>query len=215
MTLFAYGEGALRGRAGDGLLHGLKLVAVAIVAQAVMGMAQSLAPDRPRATIAVLSLILMAFAPAAWAQIAVIVLGGLAGLVVCRRGRGHRRPRRRRADHAADGDRFRRSVFRASGALLRSGRLGRGGAGRRLLSVRGAGVRRRACGAAAASRRRCRSGLGLRQRFPCGLRRRPGRAGAFVHVCGLSRRCRQCAARRRGRGGARARCDLRARDFCS
>ncbi len=86
MTLFAYGEGALGGRAGDGLLHGLKLVAVAIVAQAVMGMAQSLAPDRPRATIAVLSLILMAFAPAAWAQIAVIVLGAAAGLVVCRQG---------------------------------------------------------------------------------------------------------------------------------
>ena len=86
MTLFAYGEGALTGKAGDGLLHGLKLVAVAIVAQAVMGMARSLAPDRPRATIAVLSLILMAFAPAAWAQIAVIVLGGLAGLVFCRRG---------------------------------------------------------------------------------------------------------------------------------
>ena len=86
MTLFAYGEGALKGPAGDGLMHGLKLVAVAIVAQAVLGMAQSLAPDRPRATIAVLSLILMAFAPAAWAQIAVIVLGALAGLVVCRQG---------------------------------------------------------------------------------------------------------------------------------
>jgi chromate transporter len=86
MTLFAYGESELKGRVGDGLLHGLKLVAVAIVAQAVMGMAQSLCPDRPRATIAVLSLILMAFAPAAWAQIAVIVLGGLAGLVLCRQG---------------------------------------------------------------------------------------------------------------------------------
>ena len=44
MTLFAYGEGALNGPAGDGLMHGLKLVAVAIVAQAVMGMAQSLRP---------------------------------------------------------------------------------------------------------------------------------------------------------------------------
>ena len=86
MTLFAYGEGALKGPAGDGLMHGLKLVAVAIVAQAVLGMAQSLTPDRPRATIAVLSLILMAFAPAAWAQIAVILLGALAGLVVCRQG---------------------------------------------------------------------------------------------------------------------------------
>jgi chromate transporter len=84
MTLFAYGEGALKGPAGDGLLHGLKLVAVAIVAQAVLGMAQSLTPDRPRAAIAVLALILIAFAPAAWAQIAVILLGALAGLVMCR-----------------------------------------------------------------------------------------------------------------------------------
>jgi chromate transporter len=84
MTLFAYGEGALNGPAGDGLIHGLKLVAVAIVAQAVLGMARSLTPDRPRATIAVLSLILTAFVPAAWGQIAVILLGALAGLTVCR-----------------------------------------------------------------------------------------------------------------------------------
>ena len=86
MTLFAYAEGALKGPGGEGLLHGLKLVAVAIVAQAVMGMAQSLSPDRPRATIAILSLILMAFVRAAWAQIAVIVLGAIAGLAVCGRG---------------------------------------------------------------------------------------------------------------------------------
>jgi chromate transporter len=86
MTLFAYGESALKGPAGDGLIHGLKLAAVAIVAQAVLGMARSLTPDPPRATIAVLALILMAFAPAAWAQIAVILLGALAGLVVCRKG---------------------------------------------------------------------------------------------------------------------------------
>jgi chromate transporter len=84
MTLFAYGEGALKGEGGDGLLHGLKLVSVAIVAQAVLGMARSLAPDRPRATIAVLSLILMAFAPAGWAQVAVILLGAIAGLILCR-----------------------------------------------------------------------------------------------------------------------------------
>ena len=84
MTLFAYGEGALKGPIGDGLMHGLKLVAVAIVAQAVMGMAQTLCPDRPRATIAVLSLILTAVAPAAWAQIAVILFGALAGFLVCR-----------------------------------------------------------------------------------------------------------------------------------
>jgi chromate transporter len=88
MTLFAYVQGTLKAPAGEGLLHGLKLVAVAIVAQAVMGMAQSLTPDRPRAAIAVLSLVLMAFAPAAWAQIAVIVLGAIVGLLVCSEGAG-------------------------------------------------------------------------------------------------------------------------------
>ena len=86
MTLFAYGEGALKGPVGDGLMHGLKLVAVAIVAQAVVGMAQSLCPDRPRATIAVLSLILTAIAPTAWAQIAAILLGAVAGFLICRQG---------------------------------------------------------------------------------------------------------------------------------
>jgi chromate transporter len=84
ITLFAYGESALKGPVADGLLHGLKLVAVAIVAQAVVGMAQILCPDRPRATIAVLSLILTALAPATWTQIAVIVIGALAGVLVCR-----------------------------------------------------------------------------------------------------------------------------------
>ncbi len=92
MTLFAYGEGALHGPVGDGLLHGLKLVAVAIVAQAVMGMAQNLCPDRPRATIAVLSLVLTSLAPAAWAQIVAIVLGALAGFLVCRQDTASRSP---------------------------------------------------------------------------------------------------------------------------
>ena len=52
LVAFAYGAGALHGRFGDGLAHGLKLVAVAIVAQAVLGMARNLCPDRPRASIA-------------------------------------------------------------------------------------------------------------------------------------------------------------------
>ena len=84
MTLFAYGAGALKGPAGGGLLHGLKLVAVAIVAQAVLGMAQNLAPDRPRAAIAILALILTAFAPGGLSQISAIAAGGLLGLALCR-----------------------------------------------------------------------------------------------------------------------------------
>src|SRR5207247_4534865 len=52
LLLFAYGVGSLGGPIGTGLLHGLKLLAVAIVAQAVWGMARSLCPDRERASIA-------------------------------------------------------------------------------------------------------------------------------------------------------------------
>ena len=43
----------LGGALGSGWLHGLKVVAVAVVAQAVLGMMRSLAPDRERATLAV------------------------------------------------------------------------------------------------------------------------------------------------------------------
>src|ERR1700722_10728764 len=51
LLLFAYGATTLGGPVGLGLLHGLKLVAVAIVAQAIWGMARTLCPDRQRASI--------------------------------------------------------------------------------------------------------------------------------------------------------------------
>ncbi len=86
LVLFAYGASSLRGPLGDGLLHGLKLVAVAIVAQAVLGMARSLCPDRPRASIATLALILMLIAPGSLSQIGAIALGAAAGLLLCRGG---------------------------------------------------------------------------------------------------------------------------------
>jgi chromate transporter len=64
LLLFAYGAGSIAdSHTGTGLLHGLKLVAVAIVAQAVMGMARSLCPDRVRASIATVALIVMLVAP--------------------------------------------------------------------------------------------------------------------------------------------------------
>jgi chromate transporter len=84
MVLFAYGAGSLGGPIGTGLLHGLKLVAVAIVAQAVWGMARSLSPDRERGSIAAVAALIILFSPSSLAQIAAIVLGGLAGLVLCR-----------------------------------------------------------------------------------------------------------------------------------
>ncbi|HWE77557.1 MAG TPA: chromate efflux transporter, partial [Pseudolabrys sp.] len=84
--LFAYGAGALGGPIGTGLLHGLKLVAVAIVAQAVLGMARTLCPDRTRASIAVVAALLILFSTASAVQIAAIVLGGVAGFWLCREG---------------------------------------------------------------------------------------------------------------------------------
>lgn len=60
-------------------LHGLKIVAVAVVAQAVWGMARNLCPDRPRASLAVASAVLALAVPSALGQIAAIILGGLIG----------------------------------------------------------------------------------------------------------------------------------------
>ncbi len=87
LVLFAYGSGGLSASPiGAGLLHGLKLVAVAIVAQAVWGMARSLCPDRPRAAIALAAAALVTFAPVSVGQIVAIGLGAAAGLAFCRDG---------------------------------------------------------------------------------------------------------------------------------
>jgi chromate transporter len=84
MTGFALAQAALTGRLARGAVHGLQLVAVAVVAQAVLGMARSLAPDRPRAGIALGALLLATLAGAGIGQLAAIGLGALAGLVLCR-----------------------------------------------------------------------------------------------------------------------------------
>lgn len=83
MALFAYllqGTDMMNG----GWIHGLKLVAVAIVAQAVWGMGQKLAPDRSRATVAVLAAVIVLLWPTALSQLIVVVAAGLAGLVLYR-----------------------------------------------------------------------------------------------------------------------------------
>ena len=86
LVLFAYGAGELGGPAGIGLLHGLKLVAVAIVAQAVWGMARTLCPDRERASIAAAVALIILFSASSVSQLAAILLGGVAGLWLCRTG---------------------------------------------------------------------------------------------------------------------------------
>jgi chromate transporter len=84
LVLFAYGVDALGGTLGGGWLHGLKVVAVAVVAQAVLGMMRALAPDRERATLAVVAAALVLAVPSAWGQVGAIVLGGVAGILLFR-----------------------------------------------------------------------------------------------------------------------------------
>lgn len=84
MLAIALGAGALGGELAQGILHGLKLVAVAVVAQAVFGMSKSLTPDRVRAGIAVLAVAAMVILGGVWGQIGAIVLGGVLGLWLCR-----------------------------------------------------------------------------------------------------------------------------------
>src|SRR5215813_2677567 len=86
MVLFGYGTGAIGDAAGSGWLHGLKVAAVAVVAQAVLGMARTLAPDRARATLAVVAAIIALGAPSSWGQIGAIVLGGIVGALFLRGG---------------------------------------------------------------------------------------------------------------------------------
>lgn len=84
LLMFAFAQAAAAFALPAGLVHGLKLVAVAIVAQAVLGMALSLAPDARRASIAVAAAGLLGFVGGGAAQLGAIVLGALAGLLLCR-----------------------------------------------------------------------------------------------------------------------------------
>jgi chromate transporter len=82
MAAFAYGIGAVGDVGHAAWLKGLKLVAVAVVAQAVWGMARSLAPDRARATLAVAAALVTLAAPSSLGQVGAIVLGGIVGLTL-------------------------------------------------------------------------------------------------------------------------------------
>lgn len=84
LLLFAMVAASIEGPVGTGLLHGLKIVAVAVVAQAVRGMAKSLAPDRQRASIALVGIICVVFVAGAFGQILALALGAIAGLCFCR-----------------------------------------------------------------------------------------------------------------------------------
>jgi chromate transporter len=81
LALIVFGLGLARysSLADSGVVHGLKIVAVAIVAQAVWGMGKSLCPDKPRAMLAVAATLLTLILPTAWSQVGAIVACGLVG----------------------------------------------------------------------------------------------------------------------------------------
>ncbi|GIO63958.1 chromate transporter [Paenibacillus cineris] len=72
--------------ANAGWIHGLKIVAVAIVAQAVLGMGQKLTPDRSRVTIAVGAAALVLLWPTAYTQVLIIAAAGIIGLWLYKKG---------------------------------------------------------------------------------------------------------------------------------
>jgi len=108
LVAFAYGVMNWSELAQSGAVHGLKIAAVAVVAQAVWSMGKMFCPDRSRAGIAVLAAMLVLAAPTATGQIAAIVGGAVAGHWAVR---SERLPRGRHRDYG---------VSRATGAVLLS-----------------------------------------------------------------------------------------------
>jgi len=82
LTLFALGLSAWGDGLPAGVLHGLKVVAVAVVAHAVWGMARSLCTDTARITLAVLAACAALLWPTAWGQVGLMAAAALAGLVL-------------------------------------------------------------------------------------------------------------------------------------
>jgi chromate transporter len=81
---FAMGAAAFTGPIAGGVLHGLKLVAVAVVAQAIWGMTRTLTPDRARTGIALAAVAIVVLLAGSFGQIAAIALGAAAGFWLCR-----------------------------------------------------------------------------------------------------------------------------------
>jgi chromate transporter len=92
LVAFALGQSHLSSTLSPAILHGLQLVAVAIVAQAVLAMQRSLAPDPSRLVLAIAAALIATFAPPSISTILPIVLGALIGIVLLSRSAQHRPP---------------------------------------------------------------------------------------------------------------------------
>jgi chromate transporter len=79
LILFALGLSHYGNLVPPSALHGLKVAAVAVVAQAVWGMARSLCPDAPRITLMILAAVAVTLIPSPWCQVGVMVVAGMVG----------------------------------------------------------------------------------------------------------------------------------------
>ncbi len=85
LVLFALGSAVMDGPVSQGIIHGLKVAAVAIVAHAVWGMAQNLCPDKRRVGIALVAVLMALLVGGSAGQVGAIVIGAVVGLFWCRR----------------------------------------------------------------------------------------------------------------------------------
>ena len=191
LFILALGIGLSHGPLVDAVLHGLALVAVAVVAQAVWGMAKTLTPDRQRVAIALVAVAITVLLGGGFGQILAIVLGACLGLLLCDRATARSpsdlkvavsTPRR----HHGLCD-FCSAFMRAANWLL-AFRLATLTAVCRLLSFRRTGLRRWSCGFAAVADGGCGTRLGDKRYVPHRLWSRPSRAGAALYLRHLSRR---------------------------
>ncbi len=82
LILFALGISNYGDAISPGVLHGLKVVAVAVVAQAVLGMARNLCTDVRRVTIMTIATCVVLFVPSVWGQVGIIAAAGITGLLL-------------------------------------------------------------------------------------------------------------------------------------
>ncbi len=85
LILFAYGLSEISTAVNAGWIHGLKIVAVAVVAQAVWIMGKNLCPDRTRIILAIVAAFITFLFPGVYSQIGMIIGGGVAGWLILKR----------------------------------------------------------------------------------------------------------------------------------
>jgi chromate transporter len=106
LVMFGFGLNAAHSSMGGGWIHGLKIAAAAVVAQAIWLMGRKLCPDSPRIAIAAVSTLCILMTRTVAMQIVAIVLGGLIGALVLRRPIQDADPSPRQAVHLSKGISF-------------------------------------------------------------------------------------------------------------